>query len=236
MGVAYVPVILSTVGNNAARPEVLQAEIDRLTRALDGVLTDPTGLTDLGRRSLFDKAFRKGVQERGNTVRAANATKGHDALDGGADNDTLAGDNAAIASPFKAGVPATQAGAKTARFDVKALIRDFGHALPNTPLTKPLVIQTTNIIPKFAQPTPTGIDTIVGGTGNDILLGTKADSLIDTSGVNYVETDGSQRNASRFKVGGDLQLAPSIRKFLASLAADPNGLTVLDGKAGTVRR
>ena len=212
-----------------------QAEIDRITLAMDGVLTDPTGTTDLGRRSLFDKAFRKGVQERGGSARAVNLTKGNDTIDGGADNDTLIGDNAAIASPFKAGVPATQVGAKTSRFDVKAIIRDFGHALPTGPLTKPLVIQTTNIAPKFGQP-PTGIDRVTGGTGNDVLLGTRADSLTDTSGVNFVETDGAQRNANRFKVGGDLQLAPSIRKFLASLAADPNGLQILDGKGGTVRR
>ena len=234
MGVAYVPVVLSTVANNTARPEVLQAALDRLTRATDGIISDPTGVADLGRRSLFDKQFRAGVQERGGAARKVNVTTSNDRLDGGADDDLLIGDHGGVSSPFMAGVPATQFGARTARFDVKALIRDFGHALPGTPLTKPLAIQSVNIVPKTKL--ASGSDILVGGTGDDVLLGTKADALSDTSGVNFVETDGSQRNKNRINIGADFELSTSVRKFLASLAANPNGLKIVDGKAGTIGR
>ena len=77
---------------------------------------------------------------------------------------------------------------------------------------------------------------LVGGTGDDVLLGTKADALSDTSGVNFVETDGSQRNKNRINIGADFELSTSVRKFLASLAANPNGLKIVDGKAGTIGR
>jgi hypothetical protein len=201
---------------------------------MENFLTDPSGTPDFGGQSVFDKSFRKGVQERGHVSRTANVSTHKDILDGGADNDLLTGDNASIVVPYKAGVPSTQTGAFTSRFDIKALIKDFGHALPGTPLTKPLVIATTNITPPLGS--TSGADALTGGLGNDILLGTKADALGDTSGVNFVETDGSQRNRNRFKIGGDLQIGPSIRKFLASLAADPTGLKLSDGKGGTFTR
>jgi Ca2+-binding RTX toxin-like protein len=236
----YVPTILSTVDNTARTPKSLEDEIERLTKALD---TSLSGRYSAGRypfndRNVFEKNSSVGVQGRGGLSRVTQITSHSDTLAGEDGNDFIAGDHAALSMPFTARESGSQVGAFAAKFDVQALIRDFGHALPGQEITKPVAAYTTHIdaLPSLKIRGSNGKDTATGGQGDDVLLGSRADTVSDTQGTNYVEGDYAQRSSIRFDDGADAVLGASIRKYLASLAADPLGIRITEGEGGKLKR
>jgi Ca2+-binding RTX toxin-like protein len=199
---------------------------------------------------VFEVSRRMDVEERGGRARIASVTAFNDLISGGEGDDVLIGDHASISAPFEVATAGAQPGAWTSRLDVKSLIRDFGHAAP---VQKRLAVSTRHITngAQAAASGEQGVDHIFGDAGNDVLFGARTDVLVgagsevpfggptdppvhEPAGTNWLETDVRERNGRHLGEGGDFRGAPSIGKFLQSLANDPLALKTTPGKRALI--
>ncbi|MGB8170696.1 MAG: hypothetical protein WCF18_24545, partial [Chthoniobacteraceae bacterium] len=227
-GLLYIPSVLNNAANTARTDLSIEGELNRVTAGLAGYMDQGNGNV---RKTAYGQIARDTYQERGGKLRVSEHNEGNDTIDAGAGDDIVVGDHAAVGTPFIAKEEASQPGTFTGQLDVKGLIKNFGHALPNESLTRKLVVHSTNTVAtsnKHWQGTQ-GHDIETGGDGGDILLGTPTDSLSDNSGKNFVDNDPKQRSTPRLVDGTDYQLSTTIRNYLQALAGN-SGVKLTAGK------